>query len=210
MAVAPIMDVGLSCRDVCVVRGGNTVLNGVSIDFDPGSVNVLRGPNGAGKTSLLRVLSGIVPPKSGAVVLNSKSTAAISLMEATLLIGHLNGLKPSMTVKETISFWTQLYGQALDETTLIDNLDLTTIYERRTGTLSAGQKRRVAIARAVLSKRPIWLLDEPTNSLDDKTTEKIEAQIDQHRKQGGIAIIATHDPISLNAVRSLTLESAAP
>ena len=201
--------IGLSCQGICVVRGGNTILEDVSIDLEPGSINVLQGSNGSGKTSFLRILSGNAKPTAGTVLLTGDEAGVANLSEATLMLGHLNGLKHSMTVKETITFWIQLYGSGSDVTQLSKDLELLPIYDQRVGTLSAGQKRRVAIARAVISERPIWLLDEPTTSLDRETKERIENQIEKHKSRNGLAVIATHDPITLSAARFLSLESTA-
>lgn len=176
---APIAVSGLRLE-----RGGKTLLTGFSLDVKPGEALVLLGPNGSGKTTLLRALGGLVRPGAGEISLDPQSVA---------FLGHADALKPSETVEQSLRFWAGLYGgdlKTLDQV-MID-LALAHLARRTCGTLSAGQKRRTALARIALSNRPVWLLDEPAAPLDARSRERLARLVRQHCEAGGIVIAATH------------------
>ena len=184
-----VMDV----RDLSVARGGVTVLEGVSFALKPGQVLVLRGANGIGKTTLLRTLAGLQPPVAGEVTGDEIAYA-----------GHADGLKAGLTVTENLTFWAEINGMAGIDVAL-EAMNLTDLRRRRAGDLSAGQKRRLGLARLLVTGRAVWLLDEPTVSLDAASVALFVAVLRAHLAQGGSALIATHIDLGLQEARELDL-----
>ncbi len=168
---------------------------------------VLRGPNGAGKSTLLRVLAGLIPPLSGRIDLNGCGHKnRDDFQEMIAFAGHLDAIKPQLTVAENLRFWADLFGSnAFDQT--MQDFRLVEISDRLSHTCSAGQKRRLGLARIAVTSRPLWLLDEPTVSLDTEITAQFTALIDQHCAAGGMALIATHIDLGLNSSTELYLEA---
>ncbi len=165
-------------------RGGKTLLTGFSLNVEPGEALVLLGPNGSGKTTLLRAMGGLVRPVAGEISLDPQSVA---------FLGHADALKPSETVEQSLAFWARLYGgdlETLDQ--VMTEMALAHLARRTCGTLSAGQKRRTALARIALSNRSVWLLDEPAAPLDARSRERLARLVRQHCAAGGIVIAATH------------------
>ncbi|WP_281825345.1 heme ABC exporter ATP-binding protein CcmA [Jannaschia rubra] len=176
----------LSCR-----RGETTVLHGVTFAVGAGEALVLRGPNGAGKTTLLRTLAGLTPPVTGSVVPDLCAYAA-----------HADGLKGQLTVAENLTFWAHVFGTR-DIAPAVVAFDLAPLLSRRVADLSAGQKRRAALARLPLTGRPVWLLDEPTVSLDADNVARFAAAAGAHLAGGGSAVIATHIDLGLPGAATL-------
>ncbi|MCF6305484.1 MAG: heme ABC exporter ATP-binding protein CcmA [Rhodobacteraceae bacterium] len=192
----------LSCQ-----RGGQPIIAGLSFGIKSGQAMVLRGPNGAGKSTLLRVLAGLIPPQSGEVGLNGIALAdRDEYQEQITFAGHLDAIKPQLTVAENLQFWADLFASNAFEKTMQD-FRLTEIADRPAHTCSAGQKRRLGLARIAVTARPMWLLDEPTVSLDTETTAQFAALIDAHCASGGMALIATHIDLGLNNATELHLET---
>jgi heme exporter protein A len=182
--------VTLRVRDLAVARGGVPVLEGLSFSVALGEALILRGPNGAGKTTLLRTLAGLAPALSGRIEMPADSAAYAS---------HADGIKAALSVTENLRFWADLYARPFDPSVL-DDFDLRSLAERPAGTLSAGQSRRLGLARLAVIGRPILLLDEPTVSLDAASVARFAAWLrDRHLGQGGLAVIATHVPLGLEA-----------
>lgn len=182
----------LACR-----RGQVTVLRGVSFAVAPGAALVLRGPNGAGKTTLLRTLAGLTPPVAGEVV-----------PDVCAYAGHADGLKDQLTVAENLSFWARVFGvRSIDAA--VTAFDLGGLVDRRAADLSAGQKRRAGLARLPLSGRSVWLLDEPTVSLDATNVALFGQVVAAHLADGGSAVMATHIDLGLAGVRDLDVSSFA-
>ena len=181
--------------NLSVARGGVTVLSNLTFSVGAGQALVLRGPNGSGKTTLLRTLAGLQPPAAGSLDLNP---------EAVAYAAHADGLKSTLTVAENLEFWSQVYGGP-SPAGAIAALDLAALTGRRAGELSAGQKRRLGLARLLVTGRPLWLLDEPTVSLDAASVALFEAVVRQHLAGGGAAIIATHVELGLPKALSLDL-----
>ena len=170
-------------------RGGLVILAGVSLALSAGDVVVLRGPNGSGKTTLLRTVAGLQPPAAGGI-----DAAPDSIAYAA----HLDGIKGTLTVAENLEFWAGLHGvQQID--VALDAFDLQGLRNRRAQALSAGQKRRLGLARLLVTERPIWVLDEPTVSLDTLSVGLFSDAVSLHLHNGGAALIATHIELGLQA-----------
>lgn len=184
---------GINVSDLTIARGGIRVLEGLSFQLDAGQALVLRGPNGVGKTTLLRTIAGLQPPVSGRV-----DAAAESLVYA----GHADGIKATLTVGENLKFWAQVFGNS-NVSHALNAFELTALVDRPAGALSAGQKRRLGLARLLVTGRDAWILDEPTVSLDADAVEMFAAAIRAHLKQGGLALIATHIDLGLNEAKVL-------
>jgi heme exporter protein A len=186
----------ISLSNLAVARGGVTVLRGLTLRLEPGQALILRGPNGSGKTTLLRTLAGLQPPAEGSFTLPPDSVA---------YAGHADGLKSTLTVTENLAFWSRIYGgPALDHA--LRALDLAPLARRRAGELSAGQKRRLGLARLLVTGRPVWLLDEPTVSLDMASAALFAGVVRDHLATGGLAVIATHVDLGLPEARVLDLD----
>ncbi|MFN3661732.1 heme ABC exporter ATP-binding protein CcmA [Yoonia sp.] len=171
-------------------RGGAAVLSDVSFDLRAGQALILRGPNGIGKTTLLRTLAGLQPALSGDIAMPEDSAAYAS---------HADGIKTALTVTENLSFWAAVYGLKLDPA-ILPRFDLAALRDRQGGTLSAGQKRRLGLARLAVIGRKILFLDEPTVSLDTGSVAMFARWLqDDHLAQGGVAVIATHIDLGIDA-----------
>jgi heme exporter protein A len=190
------------------------VLAGASLSLAPGELALLKGPNGAGKTSLLRALAGLLPLAAGRVRVTGPGVEAPDHSAARrrhcIYAGHADGVKAAMTGGEHLAFWRDLYRAAparLDAA--VAALDLDSFVQRRAGALSAGQRRRLGLARLLVSDKPVWLLDEPTAALDATSAARILDLLAAHARAGGAALIATHDRLALAEARAYAVEAAA-
>ncbi len=166
-------------------RGGFPVLRGVSFRLRPGRVLLLRGPNGIGKTTLLRTIAGLQPALGGKMAFDPGQIAYGA---------HADGLKPTLTAQENLAFWASVHGSDRVAEALAA-FGLSGLASRRTQHLSAGQKRRLGLARLLVTGRRLWALDEPTVSLDSAGVSLFAAVVQRHCRAGGMALIATHmDP----------------
>ena len=177
----------ISVNSLSVSRGGINLLEGLDIELNSGQAGILHGPNGVGKTTLLRALAGLQPTETGKIEYS---------IDDVCYSGHADGVKPTLTVRENLEFWADIFGyhsisEAAEQFVISDFLDL------KVGTLSAGQKRRVGLSRLGLTGRSIWLLDEPTVSLDQTSVSIFENIIKDHLLKNGCALIATHIDLGL-------------
>jgi len=179
----------LSVSGLACARGGVPILQDVSLAVAPGEVVVLRGPNGSGKTTLLRTLAGLQPPMDGEITVAP---------EAVAYAGHADGIKATLSVAENLTFWAEVYGTR-DIGPAVAAFDLGKLTARPAQNLSAGQKRRLGLARLLVTGRSIWVLDEPTVSLDTSSVALFAAAVRAHVGAGGSAIIATHIDLGLDA-----------
>lgn len=189
------MRMALTVTDLTIARGGIKVLEGLSFSLAPGRAVVLRGPNGIGKTTLLRTVAGLQPPVSGQV-----HAAPESLVYAA----HSDGIKATLSVTENLEFWAQVFGTR-DIAAAIAAFQLERLATRPAGGLSAGQKRRLGLARLLVTGRPIWVLDEPTVSLDRDAVAMFAEAVRMHLREGGAALIATHIDLGLPEAEVLEL-----
>ena len=185
----------LTVTDLALARGGMALLSGVSFRLQACQALILRGPNGAGKTTLLRAIAGLQPTLAGQI-----SPGADQIAYAA----HADAVKGALSVAENLRFWAQVYGAAGIEPTL-GEMQLQGLRDRPAQTLSAGQRRRLGLARLMLSDRPIWLLDEPTVSLDTASVALFRQILAQHMDRGGSALLATHIDLGLPNVETLDL-----
>lgn len=195
----------LSVSDLTLSRGERVLVEGLSFAVGAGEALVLTGPNGAGKTSLLRAVAGLLRPSSGTIVLDGEGEPA----ERLHLIGHLDGLKGGRTAGEELAFWAGWAGSdAAAVERAIARLRLETLLPLPVRALSAGQRKRLALARLVAAPRPLWLLDEPLAPLDAGWRAALGELAGEHLAGGGMILAAAHDPMPF-AHRTLDLGGAA-
>jgi heme exporter protein A len=203
--------VQLVAEKLILCRGGRTVVDGLSFRLKAGETLRLTGANGAGKTTLLRALAGFIAPNEGSVRLEGAGEDD-ERREQLHFVGHLDGIKAHLSVAENLAFWAgYLSDRPASEASLaaaLDRFGLDGLEDIPAGYLSAGQKRRLALARLAVAKRPLWLLDEPTVSLDASAVDRLIAAINEHIAGGGLAVVATHAALKLDSVREIRLGPA--
>lgn len=185
----------LAVHELAAARGGIRAVEGVSFTLDVGEALILRGPNGIGKTTLLRCIAGLQPAIEGRIEMAEDSVAYAA---------HADGLKAALTVTENLRFWAQIFGGGSVQQALVA-MDLNVLADRPAAALSAGQKRRLGLARLMVTGRPLWVLDEPTVSLDSASVERFAALVRAHLAGGGAALMATHIDLGLKEARELDL-----
>lgn len=192
---------------LAIVRGARTIIEDLSFVAASGESVLLTGDNGAGKTTLLRALAGFLRIESGSLRVAGGDEEK-SLAEQAHVVGHGNAVKTALSVRENVAFWAE-YDGVSDAGSRIESalagFGLTDLAEFPAAYLSAGQKRRLGLARLLVTDRPIWLLDEPTSSLDAASSALVTKAINVHTATGGIAIAATHLPLGLDRARELKL-----
>jgi heme exporter protein A len=195
----------LSAENLTCVRGGRTVFAGLSFAVAGGEALLITGRNGAGKSSLLRMLAGLVHVAAGRLAV-SGGEAEATIAEQAHYLGHQDALKSSLSVGENLAFWIEyLGGSRTDVPAALDAVGLRPLLGLPAAYLSAGQRRRLSIARLAAVPRPIWLLDEPTSALDTQSQERLAGLMQAHLSGGGLIVAATHGPIGLAAPRELRL-----
>lgn len=185
----------VSIRDLAVARGGRRAVEGVAFDLSPGEALILRGPNGIGKTTLLRTVAGLQPPVAGTVKADPDLIAYAA---------HADGLKAALSVTENLYFWSEVFGGPPPAPAL-RAMNLADLAARPAAMLSAGQKRRLGLARLLVTGRPVWVLDEPTVSLDAGSVALFADAVRAHLATGGAALMATHIDLGLPEARVLDL-----
>ena len=186
----------LSVTNLTIVRGGLPVLADVSFALETGEALILRGPNGVGKTTLLRTIAGLQPSLNGTVA---------GAQDQIAYAAHSDGLKAMLSVTENLTFWAEVFGQS-DISNALKAFELENLSDRLAGTLSAGQKRRLGLARLLVTGRPIWVLDEPTVSLDTASVAMFAAAVEAHLNGGGMALIATHIELGIEQANVLDVK----
>lgn len=195
----------LEARELACLRGERVVFAGLSFALDAGGALLLTGANGAGKSSLLRLLAGLLAPAEGTLLWQGEDALADRAAHARRLryVGHGDALKPALTARENLGFFARLQGGEVDAA--LDALGLSALAELPARVLSAGQKRRLGLARLALAPAPLWLLDEPTTGLDAASVERLGALLARHRAAGGMVVAATHLPLPLPGGAELRL-----
>jgi heme exporter protein A len=189
----------LSGRGVICVRGGREVFSGLDFEAVSGEAVAVVGRNGSGKTSLLRLIAGLLIPAGGTIAL-AGGDAELTLPEQCHYLGHRDALKPALSVAENLAFWADfLGGERRDVTESLATVGLDHATHLPAGFLSAGQRRRLSLARLLTVRRPVWLLDEPTNALDVAGQDMFGGLMREHLGRGGMIIAATHAPLGIDS-----------
>jgi heme exporter protein A len=189
----------LSGRGVRCVRGGRDVFSGLDFEVSSGEALAVTGANGSGKTSLLRLIAGLLPMAGGSIGLEG-GEAELTSPEQVHYLGHRDALKPALSVLENLCFWRDFLGGATFEATKgLAAVGLDHTAQLPAAYLSAGQRRRLSIARLLAVRRPVWLLDEPTSALDAGGQSMFASLMTDHLARGGLIIAATHTPLGVQA-----------
>jgi len=195
----------LEAQDLACRRGERAIFAGLSFRLAPGEALLLLGPNGSGKSSLLRLLAGLLAPAEGRLLWDGTDALADRAAHATRLryLAHQEALKPSLTATENLDFFARLWGGT--PAAALARLDLSPLADLPVRLLSAGQRRRLALARLALAPVPLWLLDEPTLGLDAAAVGRLGGLLASHRAAGGMVLAATHLQLPLPGARELQL-----
>lgn len=202
---------GFSGHGLCCIRGERGVFRGLDFAVAPGQALVLIGPNGSGKSSLLRLMAGLLRPRLGHLAWDGRPIADDPEAHRGRLhyVGHHDAVKPVLTVEENLVFWAHLHGEPAPPARVraaLEALAIGHLADLPGRFLSAGQRRRVNLARVLAVEAPLWLLDEPTTALDKATIVRLEAAIAVHQAKGGMVVASTHGALDLNDARELDIE----
>jgi heme exporter protein A len=200
----------LTATDLHCHRGGRDVFAGVSFAVGAGEALTITGRNGAGKSSLLRAVAGLLRLVQGKLALEG-GDSELTIAEQAHYLGHQDALKPALSVAENLSFWAGFFGApSANIGEPLEAVGLATLAGLPAAYLSAGQRRRLSIARLIAVKRPIWLLDEPTSTLDAAAQVRLTDLMQAHLAAGGLILAATHGPIGLTKTLELRLDPGTP
>jgi len=196
-----------AARSLTIRRGGRFVLRGVDFTVAAGGLLLVTGANGSGKSSLLRALAGLLPASGGEILWHNEAVQDFAAHRARLhYLGHLDALKAELSVAEMLGYWSALRGAAPPRADLAEQFGLARDMPVRF--LSAGQKRRLTLARLTLDDAQLWLLDEPATALDAKGRELLVTLVAAHRKKSGVTVIAAHQTSDFTG-QHLVLDEAA-
>lgn len=188
---------------LAAIRSGRRVFEGLTFSLSSGEALILTGPNGAGKSTLLRILAGFGEASAGRIEFKG-GDAEKRHGEHCHYVAHADALKTALTARENLAFWAEFYGSG-DPFTALEALGIGHLADIPSGLLSAGQKRRLGLARLMLSPRPVWLLDEPTVSLDIAAQNQLAGLMADHIADGGMLVAATHLPLGIENATELDL-----
>ncbi|KQO73833.1 heme ABC exporter ATP-binding protein CcmA [Rhizobium sp. Leaf262] len=201
----------LTAENLSARRGEDLIFMNVSFKLTSGQALVLTGPNGSGKSTLLRVLAGLFRPETGSVKIAGEGIeTGTQASEASHYLGHRNAMKQELSVFENLSFWKDFLGDfnggaSLTIEEAAETVGLSGITHLPFGYLSAGQQRRFAMAKLLVSWRPVWILDEPTAALDASADVMFTGLVKAHLARGGIVVAATHQPLGLETAQELRM-----
>jgi heme exporter protein A len=201
----------LRACDLTIERGGHRVVAGLSFEAPEGAALIVTGPNGAGKTTLLRALAGFLPIEAGGFALDGGDDER-TIGEQAHYLGHADGVKSALTAGENLAFAAAVLGgdpSRAAQLAALTALGLSHVIDFPARLLSAGQRRRVALARLMVAKRPLWLLDEPTTALDAAAQSALASIMRSHLQDGGIVVAASHAPLELDGAQELRLGAVA-
>lgn len=200
-----------SARGLACARGDKTLFAGLSLQLDAGEALQVRGPNGLGKTTLLRALCGLSRPLRGDVRWRGERTSDLAeeFAAEVAYVGHLNGIQGELTASENLQRAVRVFSRGLDSgldvKSALDRVGLARLADRPARHLSQGQKRRLALARLLVLRRPLWVLDEPFTALDTAAVANLSSLIGDHTAAGGLAVIVSHQAFELPGIRDFDL-----
>ena len=200
----------LEVRELAALRGEERIFSNISFSLAAGEALIVTGRNGSGKSTLIRTIAGLLPPESGEVAAHLNGERIPRAAEACHYLGHRNAMKRELSVEENLGFWKRFMadfqgGQGLKPEEAAEALGLAAILHLPFGYLSAGQQRRMAMAKLLTAWRPIWLLDEPTAALDVQSEGIFAGLMKAHRAKGGIVVAATHQELGLEGAKGLVM-----
>ncbi|MET3777231.1 heme exporter protein A [Rhizobium alvei] len=201
----------LEVHRMAVKRGDERLFSDISFRLAAGEALVITGRNGTGKSTLIRAIAGLLPADEGEAIVTVGDAVCPRAAEACHYLGHRNAMKREMSVEENLAFWKRFMGDfeggsGLEPEEAADRLGLAALLHLPFGYLSAGQQRRMAMAKLLTAWRPIWLLDEPTAALDVQSEALFADLMRSHLAAGGIVVAATHQPLGLEAIQSLVMQ----